>query len=46
MSKTITIRLTEWELQELEKTLKITKQNRSRFIVMAMLEKIQKIKGE
>ena len=41
--KTISLRLTEWEYQELQNVLKITKQSQSTFIIIAILEKIQRI---
>ena len=44
--KTISLRLTEWEYQELQKVLKITKQSQSTFITIAILEKIQRIVGK
>lgn len=44
-TKMIAVRLTEWEEQQLKRAIKITKQSMSAFIVMAMLEKAQKIKG-
>lgn len=43
--KMIAVRLTEWEAEQLKKATKITKQSTSAFIVMAMLEKAQKVKG-
>lgn len=42
-SKLIAFRLTEWEYKQLEKAIKKTGQNKSRFIAMAMLEKCEKI---
>lgn len=42
-TKMIALRLTEWEYQELQNILKITKQSQSTFITNAMLEKIQRI---
>lgn len=45
--KMIAVRLTEWEEKQLKRATKITKQSKSAFIVMAMLEKAQKIyKGD
>ena len=44
--KTISLRLTEWEYQELQNVLKITKQSQSTFITIAILEKIQRIGGK
>lgn len=44
--KTISLRLTEWEYQELQKVLKITQQSTSTFMTIAMLEKIQRIGGK
>ena len=44
--KMIAVRLTEWEAEQLKKATKITKQSMSSFIVMAILEKAQKVKGE
>ena len=41
--KTISLRLSKFELEELEKILQITGMSSSAFIRMAMLEKIQKI---
>lgn len=41
----VTIRMTEWEHEQLMKSLKVTKQSASNFIVMAILEKSQRIKG-
>lgn len=43
-NKLIAFRMTDWEYSQLLKALKITNQeNKSRFIVTAVLEKIQKI---
>lgn len=42
-NKLIAFRLTEWEYEQLMKAVEKTGQNKSRFIVMAMLEKAQKI---
>lgn len=39
----IAFRLSKWELKELEKALKITKQTKSNFIANAVLEKAQKV---
>ena len=44
--KTIALRRTEWAYQELQKVLKITKQSKSTFMTIAMLEKIQRIGGK
>ena len=41
--KTISLRLSKFESEELDKILKITGMSTSAFIRMAMLEKIQKI---
>lgn len=41
--KLVAFRLTEWEYEQLMKAVAKTGQNKSRFIVMAMLEKAQKI---
>lgn len=43
-TKLVAFKLTEWEYEQLMEATKITKQNKSRFIVMAMLEKAQKVK--
>ena len=45
-TKVLNIRLSEWEYQELQNILKITKQSQSTFITNAMLEKIQRIAGK
>lgn len=45
-TKALYIRLSEWEANELEKATKITGQSKSSFIVMAMLEKLQRIGGK
>jgi uncharacterized protein (DUF1778 family) len=39
----IAFRMSKWELKELEKALKITKQTKSNFISNAVLEKVQKV---
>lgn len=44
-TRVLNIRLSEWEFNELEKATKLTGQNKTSFLVMAMLEKVQKIKG-
>jgi uncharacterized protein (DUF1778 family) len=44
-TKVLNIRLSEWEFNELEKATKLTGQSKTSFLVMAMLEKVQKIKG-
>lgn len=44
-TKVLNIRLSEWEFNELEKVTKMTDQSKTSFLVMAMLEKVQKIKG-
>ena len=45
MNKTrfVSLRLTEWEYEQLMYAISITKQSKSRFITMAFLEKAQKI---
>lgn len=45
MNKTrfVSLRLTEWEYEQLMYAINITKQSKSRFITMAFLEKAQKI---
>lgn len=43
-TKLVAFKLTEWEYEQLMEATKITKQNKSRFIVMSMLEKAQKVK--
>lgn len=45
-TKVLNLRLTDWELAELEKAVNITKQSKSSFMIMAMLEKSQKIKDK
>ena len=45
-TKVLNLRLTDWELAELEKAVNITRQSKSSFIIMAMLEKSQKIKDK
>ena len=42
-TKVLNIRLSEWEFNELEKATKLTGQSKTSFIVMAMLEKVQRI---
>lgn len=44
-TKVLNIRLSEWEYNELEKATKLTGQSMTSFLVMAMLEKAQRIKG-
>ena len=44
-TKVLNIRLSEWEFNELEKATKLTGQSMTSFLVMAMIEKAQKIKG-
>lgn len=44
-TKVLNIRLSEWEFNELEKATKMTGQGKTSFLIMAMLEKVQKIKG-
>lgn len=45
-TKVLNIRLSEWEFNELEKATKLTGQSKTSFLVMAMLEKIQRIRRE
>ena len=42
-AKTISLRLSKYEVEELDKILKITGMSTSAFVRMAMLEKMQKI---
>lgn len=42
-TRKIDIRLSEWEFNELERVTKLTGQSKTSFLIMAMLEKIQKI---
>jgi len=42
-TKFVSLRLTEWEYEQLMCAISITKQSKSRFITMAFLEKAQKI---
>ena len=42
----LNIRLSEWEEQELNKAINITKQTKTSFVDMAILEKVQRITGE
>ena len=44
-TKTLHIRLSEWEEQELNKAISITKQTKTSFVAMAILEKVQRIIG-
>lgn len=44
-TKVLNIRLSGWEFNELEKATKMTGQSKTSFLIMAMLEKVQKIKG-
>lgn len=44
-TKILNIRLSEWEEQELNKAINITKQTKTSFVVMAILEKVQRITG-
>lgn len=44
-TRVLNIRLSEWEFNELEKVTKSTGQSKTSFLIMAMLEKVQKIKG-
>ena len=44
-TRVLNIRFSEWEFNELEKAIKLTGQSKTSFLVMAMLEKVQKIKG-
>lgn len=39
----IAFRMSKWEKQQLEKACEKTNQSKSRFIVMAVLEKVQKV---
>ena len=45
-TRVLNIRLSEWELNELEKAIKLTGQSKTSFLIMAMLEKIQRIGGK
>lgn len=45
-TRMIALRLTEWEYQELQNVLKITNQSQSTFIIIAILEKVQRIGGK
>lgn len=45
-TKILNIRLSEWEEQELNKAINITKQTKTSFVAMAILEKVQRITGE
>lgn len=44
-TRVLNIRLSEWEFNELEKATKLTSQSKTSFLIMAMLEKVQKIIG-
>lgn len=44
--RVLNIRLSEWEFNELEKVTKMTGQSKTSFLVMAMLEKVQRIGGK
>ena len=44
-TRVLNIRLSEWEFNELEKATKLKGQSKTSFLVMAMLEKVQKIIG-
>ena len=44
-TKILNIRLSEWEEQELNKAINITKQTKTSFVAMAILEKVQRITG-
>ena len=44
-TKILNIRLSEWEEQEWNKAINITKQTKTSFVVMAILEKVQRITG-
>ena len=45
-TKILNIRLSEWEFNELEKAIKLTGQSKTSFLLMAMLEKVQRIRGK
>ena len=44
-TKVLNIRLSEWEFNELEKATKLTGQSKTSFLIMAMREKVQRIRG-
>lgn len=43
-TRVINIRLSEWEFNELEKATKLTGQSKTSFLVMAILEKAERVK--
>ena len=44
-TRVLNIRLSEWEFNELEKATNLTGQSKTSFLIRAMLEKVQRIKG-